>query len=261
MLEAYGAQPGDGSFASNCLLARRLAERGVRFIQLYHRDWDHHGGVKTAFNKSRRSGQAHGGADHRSETARNARRHADRLGRRIRAHADVAGGDGRDHHIKGFSFMVAGGGIKRGLSYGATDELGYAAVENPVSVHDFHATMLHLLGIDDKRMTVKFQGLDARLSGGATRAPWFRFVGVRLESTSVFFASILSAAPLAFSSVSKSLNAPFDLAIATMAFASAGSAVKRRRFRRHRPCLRSLWHQDRSSWSGTPGLSRGHPVQ
>ena len=74
-------------------------------------------------------------------------------------------GDGRDHHIKGFSFLLAGGGIKRGITYGATDELGYAAVENPVSVHDFHATMLHLLGIDHKRLTVKYQGLDARLSG------------------------------------------------------------------------------------------------
>ena len=74
------------------------------------------------------------------------------------------GGDGRDHHIKGFSFMLAGGGIKGGMTYGATDELGYAAVENPVSVHDFHATMLYLLGIDHLRLTVKFQGLDARLT-------------------------------------------------------------------------------------------------
>ena len=74
-------------------------------------------------------------------------------------------GDGRDHHIKGFSFMLAGGGIKRGISYGATDDLGYAAVENPVSVHDFHATMLHLLGIVHTRMTIKSQGLDVRLTG------------------------------------------------------------------------------------------------
>jgi uncharacterized protein (DUF1501 family) len=73
--------------------------------------------------------------------------------------------DGRDHHIKAFSYVLAGGGIKPGISYGSTDELGYAAVENPVSVHDFHATMLHLLGIDHKRLSVKFQGLDARLTG------------------------------------------------------------------------------------------------
>ena len=75
------------------------------------------------------------------------------------------GGSGRDHHIKGFSFMVAGGGIKKGLAYGATDELGYAAVENPVSVHDFHATMLRLLGVDAAKLAVKYQGLDVRLTG------------------------------------------------------------------------------------------------
>ena len=74
-------------------------------------------------------------------------------------------GDGRDHHIKAFSYAVAGGGVKAGLTYGATDELGYAATENPVSVHDFHATMLHLLGIDHKRLAVQFQGLDVRLTG------------------------------------------------------------------------------------------------
>jgi uncharacterized protein (DUF1501 family) len=75
------------------------------------------------------------------------------------------GGDGRDHHIKGFSFLVAGGGVKGGISYGTTDELGYAAEENPISVHDFHATMLHLLGVDHTRLAVKFQGLDVRLTG------------------------------------------------------------------------------------------------
>jgi len=75
------------------------------------------------------------------------------------------GGDGRDHHIKGFTFVLAGGGIKGGISYGTTDDFGYAAQDNPVSVHDFHATMLHLLGIDHKRLTVKFQGLDVRLTG------------------------------------------------------------------------------------------------
>ena len=75
------------------------------------------------------------------------------------------GGDGRDHHIKGFSFLLAGGGIKGGMTYGSTDDLGYAAVENAVAVPDFHATMLHVLGVDHKRLTVKYQGLDARLTG------------------------------------------------------------------------------------------------
>jgi hypothetical protein len=75
------------------------------------------------------------------------------------------GGNGRDHHNKGFTIWLAGGGVRRGLSYGATDELGYAAVENPVSIHDLHATMLHQLGIDGERFTVKYQGLDAKLTG------------------------------------------------------------------------------------------------
>ena len=166
VLEAYGAKPGDGSFASNCLLARRLAERGVRFIQLYHRDWDHHNGVKANIAiKAQETDQATAAliADLKQRGMLD-----DTLviwGGEFGRTPMSQGGDGRDHHIKGFSFMVAGGGIRRGISYGSTDELGYAAQENPVSVHDFHATMLHLLGIDHKRLTVKFQGLDARLTG------------------------------------------------------------------------------------------------
>ena len=166
VLELYGAKPGDGSFASNCLLARRLAERGVRFIQLYHRDWDHHGSVKSNVAiKAQETDQATAAliADLKQRGMLQ-----DTLvvwGGEFGRTPMSQGGDGRDHHIKGFSFMLAGGGIKGGITYGATDELGYAAVENPVSVHDFHATMLHLLGIDHLRMTVKFQGLDARLTG------------------------------------------------------------------------------------------------
>jgi uncharacterized protein DUF1501 len=166
ILEMYGAKPGDGSFASNCLLARRLAERGVRFIQLYHRDWDHHGGVKN--NVAIKAQET----DRPTAALINDLKQRDMLkdtlvvwGGEFGRTPMSQGGDGRDHHIKGFSFMLAGGGIKAGFAYGATDELGYAAVENPVSVHDFHATMLHLLGIDHLRLTVKFQGLDARLTG------------------------------------------------------------------------------------------------
>jgi hypothetical protein len=166
ILGLYGAKPGDGSFASNCLLARRLAERGVRFIQLYHRDWDHHGSVKSNVAiKAQETDQA-------TAALITDLKQRDMLedtlvvwGGEFGRTPMSQGGDGRDHHIKGFSFMLAGGGIKGGITYGATDELGYAAVENPVSVHDFHATMLHLLGIDHLRMTVKFQGLDARLTG------------------------------------------------------------------------------------------------
>ena len=164
VLEAYGANPGDGSFASNCLLARRLAERGVRFIQLYHRDWDHHGSVK----------------DHSLGTAKEVDRGAAALIEDLKqrgmldetlivfgtefGRTPMAQGNGRDHHIKGFSMWMAGGGIKGGMTYGNTDEFGYSAVEKPVAVHDIHATMLHLMGIDHKKLAFKFQGRDFRLT-------------------------------------------------------------------------------------------------
>lgn len=167
--EAYGCTPGDGSFASNCLLARRLAERGVRFIQLYHRDWDHHNGLREYLpGKARETDQAC------AALLRDLRERGlldstlvvwgGEFGRTPMAQTNK-GAPGRDHHNKGFSIWLSGGGIRRGFTFGATDELGYAAVENPVSVHDLHATMLYLLGIDHNRFTYKFQGLDARLSG------------------------------------------------------------------------------------------------
>lgn len=165
VLDAYGAVPGDGSFASNCLLARRLAERGVRFIQVYHRDWDHHGDVKKnielkAQEVDRPTAALISDLKQRGMLDDTLVVWGGEFGRTPMSQ----GSAGRDHHIKGFSFMMAGGGVKGGLTYGSTDELGYAAEENPVSVHDFHATMLHLLGINHLRMTVKFQGLDARLT-------------------------------------------------------------------------------------------------
>ncbi len=166
VLDAYGAHPGDGSFASNCLLARRLAEKGVRFIQLYHRDWDHHTGLKT--NVALKAEEVDRATAALITDLKQRGMFDDTLvvwGGEFGRTPMSQSGDGRDHHIKGFSFMVAGGGVKRGFSYGSTDELGYAAEENPVAVADFHATMLHLLGIDHKRLTVKFQGLDARLTG------------------------------------------------------------------------------------------------
>lgn len=166
VLEMYGAKPGDGSFASNCLLARRLAERGVRFIQLYHRDWDHHGGVKA--NMALKAEETDRPTAALIQDLKQRGMLDDTLivwGGEFGRTPMSQGGDGRDHHIKGFSYMLAGGGIRKGITYGATDDLGYAAVESPVSVHDFHATMLHLLGINHLRMTVKFQGLDVRLTG------------------------------------------------------------------------------------------------
>lgn len=168
ILDMYGVkQPGDGSFASNCLLARRLAERGVRMIQLYHRAWDHHGGIV--------EGMKMGAEDVDKATAalildlkqRGLLEDTLILWGGEFGRTPMGQGTGRDHHILGFSVFMAGGGVKPGYSHGATDELGYRAVDNVVTVHDLHATMLHLMGIDHKRLTVKFQGLDARLTGVA----------------------------------------------------------------------------------------------
>jgi len=164
ILDLYGANPGDGSFASNCLLARRLAERGVRFIQLYHRDWDHHDDVKRDIPlKAQEIDQASAALildlKQRGMLDETLIIWGGEFGR-----TPMAQGKGRDHHIKGFSIWMAGGGIKGGMTYGATDELGYAAVENPVSVHDLHATLLHLFGVEHTRLTFRYQGRDFRLT-------------------------------------------------------------------------------------------------
>jgi hypothetical protein len=169
-LASYGVEGADGSFAYNCLLARRLAERGVRFVHLYHRGWDHHNGLNKFMKISSESvDQATaalisdlkargmlddtlviwGGEFGRTPMAQNAQNKND---------------IGRDHHIRGFSMFLAGGGVKPGASYGATDELGYTAVEDKVHVHDLHATMLHLLGIDHRRLTYPYQGRAFRLT-------------------------------------------------------------------------------------------------
>jgi hypothetical protein len=165
-LELYGCQPGDGSFASNCLLARRLAERGVRFIQLYHKDWDHHGGVKEGIAfKAQEIDRACMALiidlKQRGMLEETLIVWAGEFGRTPMSQ----GGDGRDHHNSGFSIWLCGGGIKPGIVYGATDELGYSAVEDAADVHDLHATMLRLLGIEHTKLSVKFQGLDVRLTG------------------------------------------------------------------------------------------------
>ncbi len=165
VLDMYGAKPGDGSFASNCLLARRLAERGVRFIQLYHRDWDHHNNIPDNLPLKVEEVDRATAALIRDLKQRGMLEDTlviwgGEFGRTPMSQS----GNGRDHHIKAFSYMMAGGGIKPGITWGATDELGYAAVENPVSVSDLHATMLHLLGVNHLRMTVKYQGIDARLT-------------------------------------------------------------------------------------------------
>ena len=167
MLEMYGVKhPGDGSFASNCLLARRLAERGVRFIQLYHRDWDHHQAVKSgvalkAEEVDRPSAALVKDLKQRGLLDDTLIIWGGEFGR-----TPMGQGTGRDHHINAFSVWLAGAGIKGGLTWGRTDELGYRYIDDDqqMHVHDLHATMLYLCGIDHKRLTYRFQGRDFRLT-------------------------------------------------------------------------------------------------
>jgi hypothetical protein len=164
VIDLYGTKGGDGTFAANCLLARRLAERGVRFIQLYHRDWDHHGGVKDQIKGT--AGEVDRGVSALIKDLKQRDMLKDTLlvfGTEF-GRTPMAQGNGRDHHIKGFSCWLAGGGIKGGQTYGATDELGYNAVTDVVHIHDLHATMMHLLGVDHQRLTYRFQGRDFRLT-------------------------------------------------------------------------------------------------
>ena len=168
-LDLYGVDSLDGSFAANCLMARRLVERGARFIQLYHRGWDHHGDLERYMKT------CCGLCDRPAAALVKDLKQRGLLDETL----IIWGGEfgrtpmfqgkgkdpGRDHHIQGFSMWLAGGGVKGGATYGATDDFGYKAVENPVHVRDLHATMLHLLGIDHERFTFKHQGLDFRLTG------------------------------------------------------------------------------------------------
>jgi hypothetical protein len=170
VMDMYGCKGADGTFAYNCLLARRLAERGVRFIHLYHRDWDFHDGIRKHIPELCES------ADQASAALITDLKQRGMLddtlviwggefGRTPMAQNDVNSAKaGRDHHIRGFSMWMAGGGIRPGTSYGATDELGYYAVDNVVHVNDLHATMLHLMGIDHERLTYRYQGRDFRLT-------------------------------------------------------------------------------------------------
>jgi hypothetical protein len=170
-INSYAAEPGKPSFANNCLLARRLVERGVRFVQLYHTDWDHHGNAGTELGKSL------------DERCREVDQPCAALIKDLKSRGlldstlVVWGGEfgrtpqgeprdmlGRDHHIEGYTMWLAGGGIKAGQTIGKTDELGYYAIEDKVHVHDLQATILHLLGIDHLKLTFRFQGRDYRLT-------------------------------------------------------------------------------------------------
>lgn len=168
-LEAYGVkQPGDGSFASNCLLARRMIERGVRMVQLYHRAWDHHNGITEGMKAAASDVDRPCAALIKDLRQRGLLDDTLVLWGGEFGRTPMGQGTGRDHHILAFSVALAGGGVKPGM-YGMTDDLGYRAVDGIVSVHDLHATMLYLMGIDHERLSVKFQGLDARLTGIAGR--------------------------------------------------------------------------------------------
>lgn len=165
-LEMYGAEPGKPSYANNCLLARRLVERGVRFVQLFHEAWDHHGGLTAGLKEQT-------GLTDRASAAlvRDLKQRGlldDTLviwgGEFGRTPMVQGGNDGRDHHPNAFTMWLAGGGVRRGVTLGETDEFGFNAVADRVHVHDLHATILHLLGFDHTRLTYRFQGRDFRLT-------------------------------------------------------------------------------------------------
>jgi uncharacterized protein (DUF1501 family) len=170
-LDMYGPDvTRPGSFAANCLLSRRLAERGVRFIQLYMRGWDAHNNLPAEIKL-----QANAVDQPQAALIKDLRRRglldetliiwAGEFGRTVYSQGTLAPDNyGRDHHPRCFSIWLAGGGVKPGISYGKTDDYSYNIIENPVEVHDLHATMLHLLGIDHKKLTYRYQGRDFRLT-------------------------------------------------------------------------------------------------
>jgi len=170
-LELYGATPGAPSFANNCLLARRLVERGVRFVQLYHTDWDHHGGKGADLEQAlgeccREVDQAAAGLvldlKRRGLLDETLVIWGGEFGRTPMGEA--RGTTGRDHHIDAFTMWMAGGGVASGRIHGATDDLGFSVTEGNVHVHDLHATILHLLGYNHEQLTYRFQGRDFRLT-------------------------------------------------------------------------------------------------
>jgi len=170
-LEMYGAEPGKSSFANNCLLARRLIERGVRYVQLFHEAWDHHsdvtGGVKaqTALT-DRASAALVKDLNQRGLLDQTLVVWGGEFGRTPMVETNPAADRslGRDHHPQAFSMWVAGGGVKRGIVLGQTDDFGFHVTQDRVHVHDLHATLLHLLGFDHTKLTYRFQGRDFRLT-------------------------------------------------------------------------------------------------
>jgi uncharacterized protein (DUF1501 family) len=167
ILEMYGAEPGKASYANNCLLARRLIERGVRFVELFHESWDQHGNLVKDLKKNCKDTDKPSAALVKDLKQRGLL--DDTLviwGGEFGRTPMVQGGgdDGRDHHPSAFTMWMAGGGVKPGLTLGETDEFGFNATKDRVHVHDFHATILHLLGFDHTKLTYRFQGRDFRLT-------------------------------------------------------------------------------------------------
>ena len=162
----YGAEPGKASFANNCLLARRLVERGVRFVELFHESWDQHGNLSKDLQKNCKD------VDQACAALLKDLKQRGLLDETLviwggefgRTPMVQGGNDGRDHHPNAFTMWMAGGGVKGGVQHGKTDELGFNAVENKVHVHDLHATILHLLGFDHTKLTFRAQGRDFRLT-------------------------------------------------------------------------------------------------
>jgi hypothetical protein len=160
-----------GTFAANCLLARRLAERGVPFVQLFHRGWDQHGNLPNEIRKNAKSVDQPAVALVKDLKQRGMLEDTvvvfgGEFGRTIYSQGKLTKDNhGRDHHGRCFSTWVAGGGFKSGFDYGLTDDYSYNILEDPVHINDFNATILHTLGIDHERFSVKYQGLDSRLTG------------------------------------------------------------------------------------------------
>lgn len=171
-LELYGAEPGKASFANNCLLARRLVERGVRLIELYDSDWDHHGGIESRLPKKCKDIDQSMAALIKDLKRRDLLKDTlivwgSEFGRtplRQGGNAKDKGLSGRDHHKDAFTMWLAGGGVKGGMSYGQSDDFGMDVAENGVHVHDLNATILHLLGLDHERLTFRYQGREYRLT-------------------------------------------------------------------------------------------------
>src|SRR2546426_510758 len=170
ILELYGAEPGKASFANNCLLARRLAERNVRFIQLVHRDWDHHSNLPEEIKKQAKLTDRASAALILDLKQRGLLQDTlvvwgGEFGRTSYSQGEITKTSfGRDHHPRCFSIWMAGGGIKGGITLGKTDDFAYNILEEPVHVHDFHATLLHCLGIEHTKLIYRFEGRDYRLT-------------------------------------------------------------------------------------------------